>query len=503
MLGESDSEVMVGELQTTLCSGLQVGLVDHPVTDRKFCYLWEMAMSEKRRVVIVSFFASFIMTVTKFAAGIVSGSLGILSEAIHSLIDMGATAVTWFAVSYADQPPDEEHHYGHAKAESVAALVETGLLFLTTGWIVYEAVRRLLGEAHAVEVTWWAVSVVAGSIIIDFWRSRSLSRVAAQTSSEALEADALHFSSDMWSSFCVLGGLAGVWLGFPMADAFAALVVAVFVALAGWRLAQRTLNTLLDRAPDGATADIRAIIDQMPGVLNLTSLRIRPAGPTLFTSIVVEVPRTTPVDNIVKLKDSLAEKVRARFPNSDITVTANPVALDSESVFQRVMMIAARRSVAIHHLNIQQIGGRLAVSFDLEVEGSLPLAVAHEQATALENIIRNELGTDIEVESHIEPHPERLLPGEDAPAATARAITALLANLAKSQTKASDLHNIRIRRNDQGLYVHYHCRFEPGETVDAVHDAVDWIEDGLKAKFPEIRRVIAHTEPIGGERHPL
>jgi cation diffusion facilitator family transporter len=470
---------------------------------RDFCYLCAMPINEKRRVVVVSFFASAAMTLAKFAAGVLSGSLGILSEALHSLIDMGATAVTWFAVNYADQPPDEEHHYGHAKAESVAALVETGLLFLTTAWIVYEAVRRLMGEAHPVEVTWWAVVVVAGSIAIDYWRSRTLSRVAQATASEALEADALHFSSDMWSSLCVLGGLAFVWLGYPRADAFAALAVAAFVGLAGWRLARRTLNTLLDKAPEGATADVRAIVENTPGVLQLKSLRIRPAGPIMFASIVVDVPRTLPVDNIVKLKAELERKVLASFPQADVTVTADPVALSSETVFQRVMLIASRRHAAIHHLNVQQIEGRLAVSFDVEVDGAMPLSAAHEQVTRLEEVIRGELGPAVEVESHIEPQPEHLLTGHDAPPATAKAITNLLLKLVSAQKKASDVHNIRVRKNDQGLYVHYHSRFAPDETVDQVHDAVDWIEDGLKAKFPSIRRVIAHTEPLGAERHPL
>jgi cation diffusion facilitator family transporter len=467
------------------------------------CYLATMSKTEKRRVVITSFIASAVLTLAKFTAGIVSGSLGVLSEALHSLIDMGATGITWFAVSYADQPPDEEHHYGHAKAESVAALVETGLLFLTTLWIAYEAVQRLTGDAHHIELSWWVLAVVAGSIAIDFWRSRTLKRVAAATSSEALEADALHFTSDMWSSLCVLAGLGFVWLGYSKADAIAALVVAGFVALAGWRLANRTLDTLLDKAPVGATEDVRALVDATPGVLRLKTLRLRPSGATMFGSIVVEVPRTMPVDNIIKLKQGLTQRLLARFPNADVTVTTDPVALDSESVFQRVMLIASRRHVAIHHLNVQQIDGRLAVSFDLEVEGSMPLAAAHEQATELEDVIRSELGPDVEVESHIEPQPDRLLPGHDAPAAVSKAIIALLDKLAAGQLKMSDVHNIRIRENDQGLYVHYHCRFDPGETVDDAHEAVDRIEDGLKVKFPAIRRVIAHTEPIGCERHPL
>ena len=460
-------------------------------------YAGAMYSSEKRQVVIYSVLASLGLTIAKFVAGLTTGSLGILSEAIHSLIDLGATLITWFAVRWSDQPPDEEHHYGHAKAESVAALVETGLLFLTTGWIVFEACKRLAGEATEVDVTWWAVVIIGGSILVDFSRARALKRVAELTSSEALEADALHFSSDMWSSFVVLLGLVAVWMGFPMADAGAAIIVSFFVALAGWRLGKRTLATLLDTAPAGATAELRSLVENTDGVLLLKSLRLRPAGPTLFTSVVIEVRRTMPVDDIVKLKDSLADRIVQKFPSADVTIAANPVALDDETVFQRVMLIASRRNLAIHHLTVQDIKGRLAVSFDLEVDGLMALSEAHEHATNLENAIRSELGPGVEVESHIEPQPERHLSGYDAPAKTAKAVTALLTSLSQRQPRLNGIHNIRIRKNDQGLFVHYHCHFAPSESVDDVHAVVDQIENGLQAKFPAIRRVIAHAEPRG------
>jgi cation diffusion facilitator family transporter len=456
-----------------------------------------MSLSEKHRVVAYSFFASLAMVIGKLAAAVFTGSLGILSEAIHSVIDMGATAVTWFAVRWSDQPPDEEHHYGHAKAESVAALVETALLFLTTGWIVYEAVLRLFGEGHVVNVTWWSVAIIAAAIVIDYNRARVLTRVAKETSSEALEADALHFSSDMWSSCVVLLGLGAVWLGFPMADAGAALVVSFFVGLAGWRLGKRTLATLLDTAPAGATAEIRSLVENTKGVLQLNTLRLRPSGPILFTSVILEVRRTMPVDDIMKLKDTLTESIVAKFPTADVTIAANPVALDDETVFQRVMLIAARRNLAIHHLTVQDIKGKLAVSFDLEVDGLMALSEAHDHASDLEDAIREELGSDVEVESHIEPQPERLLSGIDVAPKLNKEITAVLLGLAKKQRRLSDLHNIRIRKTDQGLFVHYHCRFAPEETIDDVHTIVDQIENGLQDKFSAIRRVIAHAEPIG------
>ena len=457
-----------------------------------------MSSSEKQNVALVSMAASALLATAKFAAGILTGSLGILSEAIHSLIDFGATIVTYFAIRWGDQPADDQHHYGHAKIESVAALVETALLFLTTAWIVWAAASRLLsGGVHHVQVTWWAFAVIGGSIIIDYNRARALKRVAIKTSSEALEADALHFSSDMWSSMVVFGGLVAVWAGVPWADSLAALAVSGFVAHAGWALGARTLNTLLDTAPAGATEIIREIVSDMHGVLAITSLRLRPAGATLFASIVVEVARTMPIDDIIRTKDAVHQKVQDRFPNADITVTANPVALDSESVFQKVMLIASHRNLAIHHLTVQQIDGKLAVSFDLEVEGSMPLGDAHETATVLEDAIRSELGSDAEVESHIEPQPERLLEGRDAESDLTGNVTASLLEYAHRHKRLSDFHSVRLRRNDEGLFLNYHCRCEPEQTVEHVHDDIDRIEASLKERYPDIRRVIAHAEPIG------
>jgi cation diffusion facilitator family transporter len=462
-----------------------------------------MSQSEKQQVATFSMLASLALAVSKLAAGLLTGSLGILSEAIHSIIDFGATVVTWFAIRWSDLPPDDQHTYGHAKIESVAALIETALLFVTTAWIIWEAARRLLGEPSHVDVTWWSVGIIVASIIIDFNRSRALGHVADKTSSEALEADALHFSSDMWSSVAVLAGLIAVWLKVPAADSVAALVVSFFVAHAGWELGRRTLATLLDTAPEGATEKARKIVLAHNGILALKRIRLRPAGPTLFVSVVVEVARTMPVDDMIALKDSIQAELLKAFPQADATVTANPVALDSETVFQKVMLIASHRNVAVHHITVQQIKEQLAVSFDLEVEGNVSLLRAHETATQLESAIRRELGPDVEVETHIEPQPERLLAGEDAPEAEQKKIIRTLTALVRSQPRMSDVHNIRIRTTGDGLFVHYHCRFDGRDSIDAVHTTIDHVENALQAKFPEIRRVVAHAEPLGLERHAL
>src|SRR5579872_1169475 len=250
-------------------------------------------MNEKERAALGSIAASAALTAAKAIVGLLTGSLAILSEAGHSLLDLAATVLTYFAVRISGKPADAEHQYGHGKVESVTALAETALLFLLTGVVVWEAGKRLTGTAaHAVEATVAAFAIIVGSIVIDFFRARTLRRVARQTSSEALEADALHFSSDMWSSVAVLIGLGGVALGFSWADAAAALIVAVFICVAGWRLGRRTIDTLTDTAPAGAAGKISAIVARVPGVVAVERLRVRQAGGVAFVDLGVGVSRT-------------------------------------------------------------------------------------------------------------------------------------------------------------------------------------------------------------------
>src|ERR1700677_2996773 len=211
-------------------------------------------MNEKEKVALGSIAASAGLTVAKAVVGLLTGSLAILSEGGHSLIDLVATVLTYIAVRVSGKPADAEHQYGHGKVESVAALAETAFLFLLAAVVIFEAAQRLFGESvHAVEATAAAFAVIAASIVVDFFRARTLTRVAKKTSSQSLEADALHFSSDMWSSIAVLIGLGGVALGYSQADAAAALVVAIFIGIAGLRLGRRTIDSLTDTAPAGVS----------------------------------------------------------------------------------------------------------------------------------------------------------------------------------------------------------------------------------------------------------
>jgi cation diffusion facilitator family transporter len=451
---------------------------------------------QKERVALTSIAASGALTVAKGIVGFFSGSLALLSEAAHSALDFLATIMTWYAVRVSGKPADEEHHYGHGKVESVTALIATGLLFVLSAAVIWEAMNRLLGfGGHSVEATLWAFVVIIGSIAIDFTRARLLYRTAKETTSHALEADALHFDSDMWSSFAVLAGLAGVALGYPWADSAAALIVAVVILIAGWRLGRRTVETLTDTAPAGASARIDEVAKKIGGVVAVDRVRVRSVGPTLFADLVVAVSRTLPLDRVAAIKEEVARAISNELPEAEVNVITEPRALSDETVLERVMVIARNRALAVHHVTVHAIGGRLAISLDLEVDGSLSLAAAHDIADGLEAALREELAPDVEVETHIEPLQMWGLAGRDAPAARVGAVREALTAITANIAFVSQVHDVRVRETAEGEIVNFHCRVDPMLTVQDVHEKVDDVERALRRKFSTVKRVIGHAEP--------
>jgi len=440
--------------------------------------------NEKEQVALSSIAASAGLTIAKAIVGIMTGSLAILSEAGHSLIDFGATVMTYVAVRISGKPADEQHHYGHGKVEAVSALAETALLFLLSGIVIWEALKRLIDhEGHVVAATGWAFGVIVVSIVVDFFRARALTRVARETQSHALEADALHFSSDLWSSLAVLCGLVGVWLGYSWADSAAALIVAVLVCFAGWRLGKRTVDTLTDTAPPGAAELIRTTAARVAGVVRVDQVRARAVGETTFIDLGVGVSRTLPIDRVDAIRDAVAAALRKGMPGAEPVVTTHPVALDNETVLDRVMVIARNRALAVHHVTVHELRDKRSVSLDLAAD-------AHEDA------IEAELGDGVEVETHIEPLQPQDVAGREAPPERVGAVSIALSELAADGRIIRDVHDVRVRETEDGEIVNFHCRVDPELSVHDVHDNVDALERALKARSPQIKRVIGHAEPM-------
>ncbi len=451
----------------------------------------------KQRAAVLSVMATLLLTGAKIVGAILSGSLALLTDALQGLIDVGSTMFTWFAVRASDKPADEQHHYGHGKVEALAALVETAILFTLAGAILWEAGNRLWNRvAEQVEVTPIVIGVMLLSMTVDAIRWRSLTKVARETGSEALSAEATHFSADFVGSTLVLIGLVGSWYGIGNADTVAAFAIAAFTALSAYKLGRRTLDTLLDAAPDGVSERLTNVALSVPGVVGVSGLKVRPSGGQIHGEIGIKVSRTLPLDRVSAITAAVQAAFTRVEPNSAITVTTEPVQVDDETALERVLLIALKLKIPVHHVTVHSIGDRLSVSLDMEVDARLPLGDAHEIATRLEAAIRGEFGGETEVETHIEPMETGQPSGHNAPWETVEDIgKALAGEAAKLAGPIHDIHSVRVRQTPNGLVVNYHCRVEPSLDVAAVHEAVDAIERAVRIARPQVCRLVSHAEP--------
>lgn len=449
----------------------------------------------KERAALASVMVSFIMTLAKLAAGLASGSLAVLSEAGHNLGDVVAALLSYFAIKVARKPADEDHPFGHAKVEALGALAETGFLFALSVFILIEAIARLTRHEALIEVNAFVVGVLIASIAVDFVRYLALRKIAARTKSDALAAGALHFSSDIMGSLLALCGIGAAYYGYPEGDALAALGLVVFIAGAGFRIGWRTVNTLIDTAPKGLATQLRAIAQSVPGVVDVETPRLRPSGSEVIGDMAITVPRTLPLENAAAIEAQVASAIAEHHPEVTVKVAAQPVALDEETLRERVLLIAVKRHLPVHHVTVQEIGGRISISFDVELDGRMHLGNAHELVSELEMDIRRDAGQGVEVESHIEPLETRHLRGQDAPVEIREKINAALGRLS-ANGPISDVHSIRVRATADGLVVNYHCRVSPNLTVSEAHAHVDELDHKMRAAFPAIVRIVGHAEPV-------
>ncbi len=395
------------------------------------------------------------------------------------------------------KPADKEHHYGHGKVESVSALGETALLFLLSGVVIWEAVMRLIGhESFSVTATVWAFGVMIVSIVVDFFRARALSRTGRENTEPGTgsrrPAFLLGYVGLRWRS---LVGLAGVHFGLGWADSASALVVAVLVCSAGWRLGRRTIETLTDTAPGRRREKIASTAEKVAGVVAISQVRVRAVGDKTFIDLTVGVSRTLPLDRVTAIKAEVETALRQEMRGAELTVTTDPVALSNETVLDRVMVIARNRALAVHHVTVHEIRGRLAISLDLEVDGKMTLRAAHEQADGLRPRLPANLAPKSRWKRTSSRYSRRRPRGRDAPPERVRAVEIALAELAPESRIIRDIHDVRVRETADGEIVNFHCRVDPELSVQTVHEKVDALERALRVRAPSIKRVIGHAEP--------
>ena len=461
----------------------------------------EESAREKLRVAVSSLLAATLLVTVKLTVGLMTGSLGILAEAAHSGLDLLAAGVTLWAVRMSSRPADRNQTYGYGKFENLSALVETLLLLVTCLWIVYEAVRRLFFHQQPVNLSAWAFLVVILSIIVDFSRSQALLRVARKYHSRALEADALHFSTDIWSSCVVLFGLFGVaaaqhfslpWLA--SADTLAALGVAAIVVGVSLKLGKKSVDDLLDRIPDDLRDKVAQAAGQVSGVQSVSKVRMRRAGSEVFADITLSVEHTISFERSHEIADEAAEAVRSVVPGADVVVHAEPLALSNHDITTRVRILAARRGLGAHGIRLYQENAQRWLELHLEVPESLTLEEAHRQATPFVEDVRASVPEMTRIVSHLEPV------GDDtafysAEPADAAEVLAAVNDFFHGDASSVQLHNVKVQRAGGQTQVSFHCRLDPQMRIGAAHDLTVALEAHIRARVPNMGRVVIHLEP--------
>ena len=457
---------------------------------------------EKNRVTVISVLAAILLTSAKLTVGLLTGSLGLLAEAAHSALDTVASIVTFFSVRVAGRPADEDHPYGHARVENLSAVVQGVLLIGTAAWISYEAIRRIFFASTEVEPTVWAFLVMGTSIVVDLWRSRMLARVARRHDSRALEADALNFRADMFSSAVVIAGLALVVIGerlgdapfLARADAAAAFLVGLFIFYKSGSLAARSVNVLLDRAPVGLQERISRRAASVPGVVGTRQVRLRESGNRKFADIVISVPRTASAAEGHEISERVERAILEEDASTESVVHVEPVPTETETMAEAIRAAALGMGFRIHHERVRRFGESFEASLHVEVDASLTLGEAHELARGLGDALREQESRLARVSTHIEvAEPDEVEWREPDPG-----LGELEEEIKRAVSEAdagARCHEARLYRSEHGLDAILHCDFPGGANIGEVHARTERIERVLHVRFPSLGQIVIHAEP--------
>lgn len=464
------------------------------------------ATAEKRHVAAQSMLAAAIMTLLKLAAGLLSGSLGVLSDAAHSGLDLAGAALTFFSVQVSDKPADEDHTYGHGKIENFSALSEACLMAVSCAWIIYEALDRIAHHEVTVHHSVWPVLVLLTSIAVDFWRSRQLRAVAERTGSPALATDAFHFASDIWVTMAVLAGLGATWAGERLgvgwlryADPSAAVLVSVLILRTTARLGQEAVGALMDEIPAETQQNLVREVSRVPGVLAVEQARVRRAGAGYFADLTLALPRRSTFEHTGGLVQEATTAVQRVLPGADVVIRTVPRESRAESIFDRIRTVASRHNVSVHELSVQSLQGRLRVEQHMELNENLSLFEAHHFVSEMEAEILLAVPEIDSVITHIESEPATIEQPEEVIEAD-RKIQQAMRNAALVFPEIVDVHQVTVGRTGEHIYLSCHCTLPDALSMQRVHVVITALEDRFKLICPEVQRVTIHPEPVTDNR---
>jgi cation diffusion facilitator family transporter len=449
----------------------------------------------QQRVALLSVFAAVFLLTVKLVTGLVTGSLGLIAEAAHSGTDLVAALLTLFAVRIAVRPADDEHHYGHGKAEHLAALAESSFLILVSAFLAVQAVSRLVADTpHDVRTTWWSFLVLAIVIGVDASRAIVSGRAARRHHSAALASNALHFASDLGGSLAVLIGLILVAAGQPRADAIAALIVAAIVLVAAARLARQSIEVLMDRADADAEEAVRAALAEL-GDIEVRRLRSRHAAGRDFVDLVVAVSADAGLAQAHTTADAIESAIRRQLPGSDVLVHVEPRAVEGGDLRERAN--AAALTVPdvreVHNVRIMQIDGRPELSLHVKLPRDLALGEAHAVVERLEQALREAVPELRGVHTHIEPLSDTDWATRPAGDEVAEARTAIEEVVSRYTGRAPA--KVSFRDADRGRVALIDVLLPADQPLPSAHRRAGAIEEAVRRRCPELADVIVHTEP--------
>lgn len=450
------------------------------------------------RAVLIALGLTCLLGAAKIALWTATSSLAVLSQALDSALDAVALLLLYFAVRIATKPADAEHHYGHAKAENLAAFTQTLFLGVVVIAVAIEAVARLTGSAERVGTPWYSFALLGVSIVVDIARVHLLNRTAVVEKSDALRAGALNFVTDIGTALVAIGSLIAVRVGLERADAVGSLIVAAAVGVAAFRLGKRSVDVLMDRAPRARAEAISEAARRAAGVAETRRVRVRGGERGVFADVTVAADRTASLQRAHDIAEEVEHEIARVDPEADVVVHVEPV-VETSGLVERVQAAASRTPGVreIHNVLVHAFdeGGqrKLRVTLHAKVPPRTSLQEAHETADRIETAVAEELGPGVRIDSHIEPL-EPTTHGKDVTEARPD-LVADVKRLAAAEPDVLNCHEVLVTSTGEALSIVAHVVGRGDLPLERIHDASQRIEKSIHAAYPEVGSVLTHFEP--------
>jgi len=460
--------------------------------------IFEKNNAMKMRVAKISLFAALFIVAIKGLASYMSGSIGVLSELFHSSTDLVATLATLLSIRFSTKPPDKDYNYGRDKIESFSALFQVGILVLMCAYLIYESIDRIITPVE-IHLNIFVFAAILICIFIDIQRSKALMKVAKETHSQALEADSLHFSSDVLSSIVVLIGMVfSYFKWFHLADPISALIVSMIIIITTFGLSKKAIGSLLDRVPDGFQESIAEKIMSIKGIEGIKSLRLRGSGSKVFVDAIIQIGRTKSFSMTHDLMDMAERLIKESFPNTDVVIHSEPIETESETLNEKIRMVVNDSGFKCHDIFSHRIKDEIFSELHVEIENTNDLIQAHDIITELEAKILERIPLIKKVKIHLDEPSEILFDTIDITEQSNDLIDNINKVLDK-EDKIEDYGDIKIVNSAGKIRVSLSCSFKKQYTFDEVHDVVTILESKLylniKELYPNLSNVIIHAEP--------